>query len=284
MVKTLRWRTLILLGGGFAALGSALGPDLYLVRRARGALDDTPVAPVTRRATIAARGRLQPRGGVLRVAGPNQPGAVIGTLYVHEGDWVAAGTVLAVLEGTASLRAAVRRLEAEAQHAATELRRCRQLFRDRVISTAERDAAQVRADVAQAELLRARAELDTSSVRSPIAGRVLTVHTHAGERIGSAGVLDLGDTAHMEVVAEVYESDVGGVYVGQPATVTASALAAPLTGAVERVGLTIGKQSVFDINPAADTDARVIEVHIRLDESAAAAALTNLQVDVDLAA
>ncbi|HXQ23382.1 MAG TPA: HlyD family efflux transporter periplasmic adaptor subunit [Candidatus Acidoferrales bacterium] len=244
------------------------------------------VAPLVRpqQLSIAARGRLQPAGGVLRVAGPSLPGAVIGALNVREGDWVTAGQVVAVLEGTAAQQALVRRLTAEAWHAATELRRTDRLFHQGIVSAAERDTAQTQADVAHAELARTQAELDASNVRAPAEGRVLTIHTHTGERIGADGVLDLGNTTQMEVVAEVYETDIAAVRVGQAATVTAAAVAEPLTGTVERIGLTIGKQSIFEIDPAADTDARVVEVHIRLHAGDRVATLTNLQVDVELGA
>jgi len=274
--------------GGMAAVavfGASVGGDLSSVWAARSGAAGTlsPALPLSAsHSVVAARGRLQPTGGVIRVAGPNQPGAVVGRLAVREGDWVDAGAVVAVLDGTAAQRAAVQRLTAEAVHAATDRRRILQLFRDGIVSTAERDAAQLRTDVAGAELARARAVLDASSVRAPFAGRVLTIHTHQGERIGAEGVLDLGDTAHMEVVAEVYETDVAHVYPGQPVAVSAAALPLPLSGEVERIGLTVGKQSVFDIDPTSDADARVVEVHIRLDDAAHAATLTNLQVDVDL--
>jgi multidrug efflux pump subunit AcrA (membrane-fusion protein) len=250
----------------------------------RAAADTGTPAVHARQTSVAARGRLQPTGGVICVAGPSRPGAVIASLRVHEGDWVESGAVLAKLDGTAAQEALVRRLSVEVQHATTDLRRFEQLYKEGVVSVAERDAARLRDQVARAELAGAQADLDSATVHAPITGRVLIIHTHAGERIGSAGVLDLGNTAQMEVVAEVYETDIAAVRVGQPATVTAAALPAPLAGKVERIGLTIGKLSVFAVDPAADTDARVVEVHIRLDDGERAAALTNLQVDVDLAA
>ncbi len=40
---------------------------------------------------------------------------------------------------------------------------------------------------------------------------------------------------------------------------------------------------MLDLDPAAETDARVVEVRIRLDDSAAAARYVHLQVDVEIA-
>ena len=54
----------------------------------------------------------------------------------------------------------------------------------------------------------------------------------------------------------------------------------PLTGTVERVGLQIFKNDVLDDDPAANADARVVEVMVRVDQSEVIAGLTNLQVDV----
>ncbi len=87
----------------------------------------------------------------------------------------------------------------------------------------------------------------------------------------------------MYAVAEVYETDVHRVRLGQRATITSQALEQPLEGTVDKVHAKVGKQDVLNTDPAARTDARVVEVEIRLDDSARAAAFTNLQVDVRIA-
>jgi HlyD family secretion protein len=88
----------------------------------------------------------------------------------------------------------------------------------------------------------------------------------------------------MYAVAEVYESDVGLVKVGQKATITSrnGAFSKQLTGKVSEVGWQIFKNNVLDDDPAANADARVVEVRVLLDDSQAVAALTNLQVDVKI--
>jgi len=62
--------------------------------------------------------------------------------------------------------------------------------------------------------------------------------------------------------------------------VRSPALAPELTGRVERIGMKIGKLDVLDTDPAARTDARVVPVDIRLDDSTRGAGLSNLQVEV----
>jgi len=84
----------------------------------------------------------------------------------------------------------------------------------------------------------------------------------------------------MYAVAEVYETDIGLTKVGQHATVRSPALVPELTGTVERIGMKVRKLDVLDSDPVARTDARVVEVRIKLDDSARSARLSNLQVDV----
>ena len=61
---------------------------------------------------------------------------------------------------------------------------------------------------------------------------------------------------------------------------TSDALEQPLTGSVEFIHNKVGKQDEMGTDPAARKDARIIEVEVRMDDSAAAAALTWLQVEV----
>ena len=130
----------------------------------------------------------------------------------------------------------------------------------------------------QMELAEARAK--QLSVISPIYGRVLDVRIKPGEEVGSGPILVLGDTAHMRAVAEVYETDVARVRVGQKATISGRALASAIPGEVVRVGDMVFKNDVLNVDPAARADARVVQVWIELDDAAAVAKLTNLTVDV----
>ncbi len=146
--------------------------------------------------------------------------------------------------------------------------------------------AQAEVQAAQANLKQATASLDLAQVRAPQSGQVLKIYTWPGEQVGSGGILALGQTQQMYVVAEVYESDVKQVQPGLVATVSSDALAQDLHGTVEQVGYQVQRQNVINTDPAANTDARIVEVRIKLDptSSQAAARLTNLQVKVVIAA
>lgn len=150
-------------------------------------------------------------------------------------------------------------------------------------SKASASAAEAGISVVEARLRRVEASLERSFVRAPVDGRVIEVHARPGEMIGAQGILELGRVDQMYAIAEVYETDIGKVSAGQTATVNSRALAQPLTGVVERVRPQVRKQDQMGTDPAARKDARIVEVEIRLQDSAPAAALTNLQVEITIA-
>lgn len=148
------------------------------------------------------------------------------------------------------------------------------------VAVAERELAAAEADLAQV-----RVSLDQASIRSPIRGRVLSVLTRPGEKISQDGVVEIGSTDTMVAIAEVYQSDIGLVRLGQRVDVKADLLKEPVTGRVERIGLKVKRQSIINNDPATDTDARVIEVRVALDpeSSARVSGLTRLQVRLHFA-
>jgi HlyD family secretion protein len=202
---------------------------------------------------------------------------------VAEGDVVKAGDVLAVLDSHALEQAVVERARAELRNAKSEFARKYKLHRQGAIAETILEAELTARDVARAQLRHAEAELARSTVRAPVAAQVLKVHARTGEKVGPKGILELGRTDEMYAIAEVYETDVRRIEIGQRARVSSPALEAPLEGVVERVGLKIGKLDALSTDPAARTDARVVEVEIRLDDSEPVKALTNLQVEVAIA-
>lgn len=133
---------------------------------------------------------------------------------------------------------------------------------------------------ARADLERAVADLDKAQVRAPRAATVLTIHVQPGEKPGALGIMNLGNIAQMKADVEVYQTQIGLVAPGDPVEITAEALPTPLRGTISRIGLEVGRQSLVDATPAANTDARVVKVTVALDEasSAAASRFTNLQV------
>lgn len=141
-------------------------------------------------------------------------------------------------------------------------------------------AADAKIEVTRASLTWVEAELARAYLYAPIDGRVLKVNAKPGELIGHDGLLELGNVSHMYAIAEVYETDIRYVHIGQKATISSAALEAPLQGRVTFIRQKVGKQDEIGTDPAARKDARIIEVKIQLDDSAPVAGLTNLQVDI----
>lgn len=133
---------------------------------------------------------------------------------------------------------------------------------------------------ARIELERARLELAKSDVTAPIAGTVLDIHVTPGERIADLGVMDIGDIDRMMAEVEVYQTQIGAVEPDQSVELAAEALSQTLKGKVERIGLTVGRQGMIADDVAANTDARVITVLVRLDEESSriARGFTDLEV------
>lgn len=103
----------------------------------------------------------------------------------------------------------------------------------RNIAVAEAEIARARAQVAQAQaaLEQAEEELRNSTIASPIDGVVLSRHVEVGDAVSSILVLGsqatllmtLGDISEVYVRGKVDETDVGKIYVGQPARIVVEA-------------------------------------------------------------
>jgi HlyD family secretion protein len=143
-------------------------------------------------------------------------------------------------------------------------------------------AAETEVVLAEASLAVAKEDLTNTEVRSPCAGRVLCIRTRPGERVGDRGIIDVGNTARMQVVAEIYETDVGKVHIGQPAHVRVPTLGEELSGFVISKDLIVSRKVIFSNDPVADIDARVVEVRVQLSQgdSAKVAGLSNARVNV----
>jgi HlyD family secretion protein len=275
---------------------------------------------------VSALGRLQPQDGIIYIGAPSTPAAISGSmvtvLHVKEGDYVEAGTLLAVTDSAATLEASLN--QARAQHqtairaaqasqsqaeeacvladvAKREAQRRVRLLDRKLASEEETEVAQGQAEataasckaahanarvseseieVAKAQLAVAQAGLDRAYIKSPFSGRILDVLVQPGEFVGTKGLLELGRVDKMYAIAEVYETDIRRVKVGQSATISSDALPRPLTGKVELIRHKVQKQDVTGTDPAAAKDARIIEVEILLDDSESASALTHLQVEI----
>lgn len=295
---------------------------------------------------VSAQGRIEPEGGVVKVAAPYESSApqVIREVRVRTGDLVKKGQVVAVLDSQPRLQASVEVAKAELslaesrhsqaltrqkageveaaeaactaaladlQHAERELKRSANLDSKAAVAQMDIDrwetevavklalveqrqhthaalrdtlakevlTAAAAIEAAGAGLRRAEAEAACGEVRAPKDACVLKVLLRAGE-LASSPLMELGDTQTMNVIAEVYETDIRHVKTGSTARISSKALAGDLKGRVTGIGQRVRKRDAFNVDPAARTDGRVIEVAIRLDDPKPVESLTNLEVDV----
>jgi HlyD family secretion protein len=127
---------------------------------------------------------------------------------------------------------------------------------------------------------RARADHETSVIRAPIDGRVVKIYAHSGEQVEHEGVMEIGARDPMYVVAEVPESDIGRVKVGQRARISAPGLRGPVQGTVDRIAAKVLQNQLMPADPARFSDARVVDVWIKVDDSRTVVDAIHMRVDV----
>ena len=144
--------------------------------------------------------------------------------------------------------------------------------------------AQAEVDNALANLQQAKTNLNQVYIKSPIDGQILKIHTRVGEKIDDSGLVELAQTYEMMAIAEVYQTDIEQVQIGQKAVITSQAFSGQLNGTVSELGLKVSQQNVFSNQPGENLDRRVVEVKIRLNpqDSKRVANLTNLQVEIQI--
>ena len=198
----------------------------------------------------------------------------------------------------------IARYRAQLSQAEVEMRRYNQLFaqgatsaelRDRratILSTSQaslnealgnRETLGAELSQRRATLVRDRSELAKATIRAPSAGTVFKINAYPGDKVGDDGIVELGDSSRMGVIAEVYQTDRPGIMVGQRVTISADGFAGrTIEGRVVAIARQVSRQTVFTGQAGENLDRRVFEVKVGLSpESAAMASLINyLQVNV----
>ena len=134
-----------------------------------------------------------------------------------------------------------------------------------------------------------KAALEDTKVKVPISGQILRINTRVGEQVNTQqGIVELGRTDEMYAVAEVYETDISKVEIGQSATISSEygGFAGELKGTVEHIGLQVGAKQLSESSqdPTQDENSRIVEVKIRIapQDSKKVASLTNMKVRVEI--
>jgi len=216
--------------------------------------------------TVAATGRVQPQSEVKISA--NVSGR-IERLGVEEGDAVSVGQLLVEIDPT-RYRALVRETEAGLRSARAEQRleaanldQAKREYERRIrvhdqglasagdlesaetvhkVAEARLDAAREAVQRAQALLAQAQDDLSKTTISAPMAGTITRVNVEAGEMVlGTAQnvgttIMTLADLNRMEVLADVDESEVIKLSVGDSTTIEVDALSEhPYHGLVSEI-------------------------------------------------
>jgi HlyD family secretion protein len=186
---------------------------------------------------------------------------------------------MAVVEAQASYHRTFDTLQQQINQAQAVAKQNKNTLQEQIISVASTlesvgevrsvDLIKAQAEVAQAiaTLHQAEEDLALAKVTAPSEGQIIKIIAYPGEVVDEDGLVEFAQTSKMMVVAEVHESDIGKVQLGQTATIKSEtgAFTQEITGEVSQIGLKIGKQDVLNTDPAADVDSRVVEVKINLD-------------------
>lgn len=158
----------------------------------------------------------------------------------------------------AELERAILSHETGADQARQELERLRL---NREIATAR----------AKRQLELAKEKLARATLRAPDKGTVLEIGQVVGDTVGARPLVRMADLDQIVVMAEVFEGDLLNIAPGMKATITASALPAPINAEVVAVGRLITGAS------------RAANVKVRLADPKTAARLINMEVNVSIA-
>ena len=142
--------------------------------------------------------------------------------------------------------------------------------------------AEARLAAAEAALAKARADAELARVRAPFAGTVLRIIARPGDQVGSDGLIELGDVSRMDVVADVFETDLPRVREGAAAEVIVPGEGQRLEATVREIGWTVRRSTTASNDPVAAVDSRTVEVRLTLSDDAAALLRrrSNMQVQV----
>lgn len=243
-----------------------------------------PQAPIVQQVT--ALGRLIPEGGLVNLAIPAGTAGgneVVERWFVGEGEPIRKGQILARLSSYQQLKAALTQAEASLKATKSLLPfliisqdKGKELFGEGAVSEEEFGKAQAsvisrQADIqgSQAAVKEARFRLQSAEIKSPLDGTLIRIFSWPGMKETSDGLALIGRTDKMQVWAQVFQSDIKRLRIGQAATVIPES--GGFTGSLEaNVRSVIGNVSdrdLFATNSNNDVNARVVLVKLDIAEA-----------------
>jgi ABC exporter DevB family membrane fusion protein len=153
------------------------------------------------------------------------------------------------------------------------------------VEEATADLTRARNQVAEAEasLERAGAVLRTSVVESTVNGKVVRKMVEPGDAVGiGVPLMVLADVQKVLVKADVDETDLGKIALGQRAKITADAYPGRIfPGTIIEIGESVGKRRIRPDDPTKLQDMKILETKIEVTEGGADLKL-GMTVDVQI--
>ncbi len=173
---------------------------------------------------VAASGSIQP---VNMVDISSKITAQIKEVKVQENDQVKAGDILVVLEDD-QIRPQLIQAKERMQNAAANYQRNRQLNSIGAVSNQQLDSSRMEFNIAQANYDEIMSKVQETVITAPIDGTVIGKPLPAGETVaqGVANpivILTIADMSKMQIEAQVDQTDIGKVVVGQKVSFTVDA-------------------------------------------------------------
>lgn len=172
----------------------------------------------------------------------------ISSIAVRPGETIKSGAPLIVLRSAevAAARASLEQAHAKANAAEDLLKRQNEMVAKGIGLEVERFEAETRAREARAELKRAQHAValigdgrsDQIILRSPTTGIVVSVKTSVGAVVapGGEGLIEIGDPSRLWVIADIAETDVKQIGIGQSASIRVPGVDAKFEGKVDGIG------------------------------------------------
>jgi HlyD family secretion protein len=229
---------------------------------------------------VVATGTIEPEREV--EVRPRTPG-IVEKIHVEANDMVEAGQVLVELERdlleaqVREARAAVDSTRVELRYAGIEQGRVDQLRQSNAASASAQDEARARREKAVAQLAQAEARLASldvqlgyTTVRAPLAGRVLDVFVEEGNAVspvtavtGGTLLLSIAGETSVHLKGLVDENEVARVQIGQPARLRTEAFGGRVfAGSVRKIaplGQRVQNVTYFEVEiGVSDPDATLL--------------------------
>ncbi|MEQ1831886.1 MAG: efflux RND transporter periplasmic adaptor subunit [Candidatus Eisenbacteria bacterium] len=266
---------------------------LSVAKSAKGKVESVQLAKVRREdvtSRVRAPGKIEPKTQVKVSA--DIPGKVV-VLNIKEGDPVKRGALLLQIDDTqyrsgwkqsnaalASARARVREAESAMHTSDSNWQRQQSLFQQKLLSQSEYDAAmnahegaRVSLATAQEEVARAQAAVDGAADNlkkcrfvAPFDGVVSALNVEKGEIVitgtmnnPGTQIMVVSDLSRMLVRAEVDETDVVDMQVGQKAKISVDAFPdTSFTGTVTEIGNTAKRSAISSVEGQTNFEVKVV--------------------------